>query len=57
MRVYSGGGSSLLNMTVKFFLTNYLLYDFLLRAGGEVPTLSHKRHDFQKRVLYIKGVF
>jgi hypothetical protein len=37
MGVYSGGNSSLLNMTVKFFLTNYLLYDFLLRGGREVP--------------------
>jgi len=35
--VYSGWDSSLLNMRVKFFLTNYLLYDFLLRGGGEVP--------------------
>jgi len=24
------------NMVVKFFLTKYLLYDFLLRYGGEV---------------------
>ena len=34
--VYSGWDSSLLNMRVKFFLTNYPLYDFLLRGGGEV---------------------
>ena len=36
MGVYSGWDSSLLNMTMKFFLTNNLLYDFLLRGGGEV---------------------
>jgi len=30
MGVYGGRDSSLLNMT-KFFLTNYLLYDFILR--------------------------
>ena len=36
MGVYSGWDSSLLNMTVRFFLTNYLLYVFLLRRGGEV---------------------
>jgi len=36
MRVYSRWDSSLLNIAVKFFLTNYLLYVFLLRRGGEV---------------------
>jgi len=34
--VYSGWDSFLLNMVAKFFLKNYLLYDFLLRDGGEV---------------------
>ena len=36
MKVCNGRDSSLLNMTVKIFLTNYLLYDFLLRGDGEV---------------------
>jgi len=36
MGVYSGWDSFLLIMVVMFFLTKYLLYDFLLRCGGEV---------------------
>jgi len=40
--VYSGWDSSFLNVKVKFFLTNYLLYDFLLGGGGEA---SHERRN------------
>ena len=36
MGVYSDLDSFLLNMVVKFFLTKYLMYDFLLRDGGDV---------------------
>jgi len=36
MGVYSGWDSILLNMVLKFFLTKYFLYDFLLGDGGEV---------------------
>jgi len=36
MGVYSGWGSSLLNVMLQFFLMNYLLYDFILRDSGEV---------------------
>jgi hypothetical protein len=36
-------------LVVKFFLTIYLLYDFLLRIGGEVFLTKYLLYDFLLR--------